>query len=355
MKYKPHDTNGTVVKGAGSNLTLMDEQNPLEPLVMISNLKKLFPITGGLFRSTKSYIHAVDGINIKIQRGESLALVGESGSGKTTVGKLLVRLLEPTQGEIHINIRGGQTDIAHLSGSDLQHFRRHVQMIFQDPYESLNPRQTVFDTVAEPLAVQKLGSLMERESSVRELLSLVGLTPAERFMFRYPHELSGGQRQRVAIARALIVDPTFIVADEPTSMLDVSIRTGIMKLMQDLADRLGVTYLYITHDLAVARYMSNRLAVMYMGKIVEMGDTEAVLQRPLHPYTKALLSAVPVPNPRSKREPPEIEGSIARPIDPKPICRFYDRCPIRAEVCEQNPHPPMEEKSPGRVVACYRV
>lgn len=355
MKYKPRHTNSALVKGAGSNLALMNDQNPLEPLVMISNLKKLFPITGGLLRSTKSYIHAVDGISIDIQRGESLALVGESGSGKTTVGKLLVRLLEPTQGEIHINIRGGQTDIAHLSGSDLKQFRRHVQMIFQDPYESLNPRQTVFDTVAEPLAVQKLGSLVERESNVRELLDLVGLTPAERFMFRYPHELSGGQRQRVAIARALIVDPTFIVADEPTSMLDVSIRTGIMKLMQDLAERLGVTYLYITHDLAVARYMSNRLVVMYMGKIVEMGETESVLQQPLHPYTKALLSAVPIPNPRAKREPPEIEGSIARPIDPKPICRFYDRCPIRAKVCEQNPHPPLEEKSPRRMVACYRV
>jgi ABC-type oligopeptide transport system ATPase subunit len=265
----------------------------LEPIVRVEGLKKLFPLTSGLFKKSKSFIHAVDDLNFSIAQGESLALVGESGSGKTTTGKLLVRLLDPTDG--HIMMLTGSTggDIAVLRGDTLKKFRRHVQMIFQDPYESLNPRRTIYDTIAEPLVVQGLGDAGERESRVAETLNLVGLSPPDTFMFRFPHELSGGQRQRVAIARALIVLPTFVVADEPTSMLDVSIRTGIMNLMQELADSLGVTYLYITHDLAVARYMSSHLAVMYLGKIVEMGKTEEVLHKALHPYSKALLSAVP--------------------------------------------------------------
>jgi peptide/nickel transport system ATP-binding protein len=228
-------------------------------------------------------------------------------------------------------------------------------MIFQDPYESLNPRRTIFDTVAEPLEVQGIGNLAEREYQVAQILTRVGLVPAKTFMFRYPHELSGGQRQRVAIARALIMLPTFVVADEPTSMLDVSIRTSIMNLMQELSEQLGITYLYITHDLAVARYMSRRLAVMYRGKIVELGETEEVLANPLHPYTRALLSAVPVPDPTLKRAVPDIKGSIAQPVDPLPRCRFYERCPLAAEVCEKHDHPELEEVSPGHWVACYRV
>jgi peptide/nickel transport system ATP-binding protein len=234
-------------------------------------------------------------------------------------------------------------------------FRRQVQMIFQDPYESLNPRRTIFDTIAEPLAVQGIGNVFEREERVAELLALVGLAPPSSFMFRFPHELSGGQRQRVAIARALVIEPKFVVADEPTSMLDVSIRTGIMLLMQQLADRLGVTYLYITHDLAVARYMSGRLAVMYLGKIIEMGGTEEVLSRPLHPYTQALLSAVPIPDPTIKRDIPNIKGSISKPIDPRPRCRFYERCPIAAQVCEENDHPPLDDKGADHYAACYLV
>jgi peptide/nickel transport system ATP-binding protein len=205
------------------------------------------------------------------------------------------------------------------------------------------------------LAVQGIGNIVEREQRVSQLLSLVGLVPPESFMFRFPHELSGGQRQRVAIARALIVLPSFVVADEPTSMLDVSIRTGIMRLMQQLADQMGVTYLYITHDLAVARYMTERLAVMYLGKIVEMGGTEEILARPLHPYTQALLSAVPIPDPTYQRPIPEIKGSIAKAIDPLPRCRFYERCPLAAKICEENDHPPLEEKAPGHWAACYRV
>lgn len=329
--------------------------NGAKPMVNVEGLRKLFPLTTSMFKRSTSFIHAVDDISFYIREGESLGLVGESGSGKTTVGKLLVRLLEPTEGQIRMLLDVEDQDIAHLRGRALRRFRWHTQMIFQDPYESLNPRRTIFDTVAEPLVVQGIGDLVQREGRVAELLTMVGLAPPETFMFRFPHELSGGQRQRVAIARALVVSPSFVVADEPTSMLDVSIRTGVMHLMQALADELGVTYLYITHDLAVARYMTKRLAVMYLGKIVEMGETEELLANPLHPYTHALLSAVPVPDPTLKREPPNIRGSIAKAIDPIPRCRFYDRCPLRAKVCEDNDHPPLEEKSPGHWVACYMV
>ncbi|MBN1147136.1 MAG: ABC transporter ATP-binding protein [Anaerolineales bacterium] len=326
-----------------------------EPLVQVEDLKKLYPLAGGLFKKTEAFIHAVDGVNFSIGDGESLALVGESGSGKTTTGKLLVRLTDPTDGSIRMRINGYEKDIARLRGGELKGFRRHVQMIFQDPYESLNPRRTIFDTIAEPLVVQGIGDLAEREQLVAHYLDLVGLSPPDTFMWRYPHELSGGQRQRVAIARALVVVPTFVVADEPTSMLDVSIRTGIMHLMQDLASQMGVTYLYITHDLAVARYMSSRLAVMYLGKIVEMGEMEELLIKPLHPYTKALLSAVPVPDPTLKREAPNIKGSISKPINPLPRCRFHDRCPIAAQVCMDNDHPPLDDKGAGHLAACYLV
>ena len=326
-----------------------------EPLVSVTALHKRFPLDQGLFREARSFIHAVDGVDFVIPPGESLALVGESGSGKTTTGKLLVRLLDPTAGRIDMRFDGAPVDVARLRGKEIKSFRRKVQMIFQDPYESLNPRRTIFDTVAEPLQVQGIGNVLEREERVAEMLALVGLTPPSSFMFRFPHELSGGQRQRIAIARALVIEPAFVIADEPTSMLDVSIRTSIMKLMQELAERLGVTYLYITHDLAVARYMSTRLAVMYLGKIVEIGDTEELLRYPQHPYTKALLSAVPIPDPTWKRASVDIKGGISKPIDPQPRCRFYDRCPLAARVCADNNHPPLEDKGTEHYVACYRV
>ena len=334
---------------------MTDQQLVQEPLVKVEGLQKLYPLASGLFKKAEYFIHAVDGINFDIAEGESLALVGESGSGKTTTGKLLVRLIDPTDGAIVMRINGYEKDIAHLKSGELKGFRRHVQMIFQDPYESLNPRRTIFDTIAEPLTVQGIGNVAEREQLVAQYLESVGLIPPETFLFRYPHELSGGQRQRVAIARALIVVPTFVVADEPTSMLDVSIRTGIMHLMQDLADQLGVTYLYITHDLAVARYMSNRLAVMYLGKIVELGEMEELLSNPLHPYTKALLSAVPVPDPTIKRGIPDIKGSIAKPINPPPRCRFFERCPIAEKVCQENDHPHLVDKGVEHYAACYLV
>ena len=249
----------------------------------------------------------------------------------------------------------GRIDLAEIRGKELKTFRQRVQIIFQDPYESLNPRRTIFDTVEEPLRVQGTGVLVEREAKVVKLLELVGLTPASSFLFRFPHELSGGQRQRVAIARALVVNPVFVVADEPTSMLDVSIRIGVMQLMSGLAERLNVSYLYITHDLAVARYMCQEIAVMYLGKIVEQGETEEMIKNPLHPYTQALFSAVPVPNPRRNRVAVEIKGGVSAPIDPPQRCRFYDRCLEGDEFCRNNDHPPLEDKGASHRVACYKT
>ncbi len=333
------------------------------PLVEVDGLVKLFPVAGSLFRKPSGFVHAVDDVSFSIARGKSLALVGESGCGKTTVGKLLVKLIEPTAGSMSFRfpVAAGEStqedcvDPSTLKGRELRRFRRQVQLIFQDPYESMNPRLTIYDTVAEPLAVQGIGNPLDRVDRVAHMLGLVGLNPAGAFLFRYPHELSGGQRQRVAIARALIVGPSLVVADEPTSMLDVSSRTGIMTLMQELAGDMGVAYLYITHDLAVARYMCDRIAVMYMGKVVEIGDAEDLLHNPLHPYTKALLSAVPVPDPDYHRAPPDISGEVTVAVDPMPRCRFFDRCPAATSTCETGPHPPLEEKAPNHYAACYEV
>jgi peptide/nickel transport system ATP-binding protein len=331
----------------------MSEMNSL---VQVEHLEKKFPVSGGLFKASNSFIHAVDDINFEIAPGSSLGLVGESGCGKTTTGKLLTRLYDPSAGHIFFNDpKYGKVDLASLKGKDLKDFRSRVQIIFQDPYESLNPRRTIYDTVAEPLVVQGMGNITQREQHVAQLLETVGLTPASSFMFRYPHELSGGQRQRVAIARALVVNPSFIVADEPTSMLDVSIRIGVMQLMMELAEKLDVSYLYITHDLAVARYMCQRIAVMYIGKIIEKAPTEDLLANPLHPYTRALISAVPVPDPSFQREAIPIKGGVSAPIDPPNQCRFYARCPLADNFCRDNPHPPLEDKGNGHFAACYKV
>jgi peptide/nickel transport system ATP-binding protein len=329
------------------------------PLVEVAGLRKLFPVEKSVFRRTSDFVHAVDGVDFEIGWGDSLGLVGESGCGKTTTGRMLVKLTDATEGRIVLRDRAvdGETptaiEVGRIDRGGMKRFRRRVQMIFQDPYESMSPRRTTFDTIAEPLRVQQIGDHREHEERVAELLGLVGLTPPLSFMFRYPHELSGGQRQRVAIARALVLDPTFVAADEPTSMLDVSIRISIMDLMLELADRLDVSYLYITHDLAVARYMCDRIAVMYLGKIVEMAETEELLARPLHPYTRALLSAVPVPDPTYTRPEVRIKGGISKPINPAPTCRFLDRCPLAEEVCRANEHPPLEDVGGGHLVACY--
>ena len=329
-----------------------------EVRVKVEGLKKLFPISKGLFSKITDYVHAIDDVTFEIKAGESLGLVGESGCGKTTTGRVLVKLEDASDGVIQV--RDEEThemlDLSKItSKDDRRDFRRNVQMIFQDPYESMNPRRTILDIVAEPLAVQGIGNSDEREERVLELLNLVGLTPAENFVFRYPHELSGGQRQRVAIARALVTDPSFVVADEPTSMLDVSIRISIMRLMLDLAERLGVTYLYITHDLAVARYMCDKIAVMYLGKIVEMAPTEELLTSPMHPYTRALLSAVPVPDPSYQRPAVEIEGGVSRAVNPPEECRFLARCPFATDQCRTTPHPPLEDRGNDHFVSCHLV
>lgn len=322
------------------------------PALAVENLTMSYFTRAGAVR-------AVDGVSFAVARGRSLGLVGESGCGKTTTGKMLLRLVAPTAGAVVFDDGdGAPVDVAALRGGALKAFRRRAQMIFQDPYESMNPRRTIFDTVAEPLAVQKIGGRAERVERVERMLETVGLTPAAAYLFRYPHELSGGQRQRAAIARALVVEPSFVVADEPTSMLDASIRAGVTRLMRELGERMGLSYLYITHDLAAARYACDRIAVMYLGGIVEEGETERLLRAPSHPYTRALLSAVPVPDPRARRPPVQIRDAPAAPTsaaDPRPRCRFYDRCPIADAYCEKSPPPPLRETSGGHLAACYKV
>jgi len=273
-------------------------------LIEVKNLKKYFESSGGLFSRKKSIVKAVDGISFEIAFGESLGLVGQSGCGKTTTARALCLLDEKTSGSVNFYNKdlNKMDSIDDLDGDDLKAFRRNIQMIFQDPYESLNPRWTIEDIILEPLNIHNIGNLDERGDAVVEILKTVGLTPPENYLPRYPHELSGGQRQRVSIARTLIMKPKFVVCDEPTSMLDVSIRISIMDLMLNLAKDLEVSYLYITHDLAVARYMCNRIAVMFNGKIVEIAETEELLNNPIHPYTKRLISSIPVPDPSYERK-----------------------------------------------------
>ena len=277
-------------------------------VIEIENLKTYFDVSKGLFKAGKSVVKAVDDISFEIAQGKSLGLVGQSGCGKTTTARSITMLEEKTDGNIKFfdESQNKMTSIDDLSEDQIKNFRRNVQMIFQDPYEAMNPRWTIKDTILEPLIIHNIGTNKEQEEAVIEILKTVGLTPPENYLSRYPHELSGGQRQRVAIARALIMKPKFVICDEPTSMLDVSIRISIMDLMVSLAKDLDVSYLYITHDLAVARYMCDRIAVMYNGKIVELAETEELLKNPIHPYTKRLISSIPVPDPTYERKVYEI-------------------------------------------------
>jgi oligopeptide transport system ATP-binding protein len=323
-----------------------------QALVRIEGLKMHFSLgRASLFSRERRWVQAVDGLDFTIRKGETLGLVGESGCGKSTAGRAILRLYKPTAG--HVTFRG--QDITGLKGEELRAMRRHMQMIFQDPYSSLNPRMTVGDIISEPLRAHNLakGGVARRER-VQELLSDVGLNPY--FANRYPHEFSGGQRQRIGIARALAVGPEFIVADEPISALDVSIRAQIINLLEDLQAERDLTYLFIAHDLSVVRHISDRVAVMYLGKIVELADRDSLYRDPQHPYTVALLSAVPIPDPiaESRRERIILKGDVPSPINPPRGCHFHTRCPIAIAACKEI-DPPLEEKAPGHWAACIRV
>ncbi len=323
----------------------------MEELITLRGLKVYYPFyTGLLSRLTgpKAFIKAVDGVDLSVGRGEILGLVGESGSGKTTLGKAMVRLVDPTEGSIIY--RG--VDIAALRGSALKGYRSKLQMIFQDPYDSINPRMSVFDVVAEGLLINRMAEGRELEEMVMRALEDVRLVPPEEFAYRYPHELSGGQRQRVAIARALVMRPEFIVADEPVSMLDVSVRGEVLNVMLDLRERYGLSFLFITHDLAIAKHMSDRVAVMYLGRIVEVADSEELVREPLHPYTQALLAAIPVPDPTAPKVQVKAKGEIASPLNVPPGCPFHPRCPYAFDRCRTEV-PKLKEVSPGHWVACH--
>jgi oligopeptide/dipeptide ABC transporter ATP-binding protein len=319
-----------------------------EPLVSIRGLKKYFPVSSGVLQRTTAHVHAVDGVDLDIKKGETLGLVGESGCGKSTLGRTVIRLLDPTAG----TIRFKGEDIAQMHGGKLRSLRREMTMIFQDPYASLDPRQTVGDIIGEPLDIHRLARGRAREDRIRELLNIVGLNPG--FIKRYPHEFSGGQRQRIGIARALAVEPSFIVCDEPISALDVSIQAQIINLLERLQSKFDLTYLFIAHDLSVVKHISNRVAVMYLGKVMEIAPGTELYRRPRHPYTGSLLSAIPIPDPviERARERVILQGDVASPINPPSGCRFRTRCPRARPHCAEE-EPPLESFGTDHQAACF--
>ena len=327
------------------------EEANLDTILEVRNLVKHFPVGGGLFGGTAAVVKAVDGVSFSIRRGETLGLVGESGCGKTTTGRAILRLEPPTSGEVIFEGR----DMATLSDAEMRALRRRMQVIFQDPYSSLNPRMTVGQIIAEPLSVHRIvPDRAARNARVQDLLRHAGLLPA--MARRYPHELSGGQRQRVGIARALAMEPTLIICDEPVSALDVSIQAQIINLLEELQAEFGLTYLFVAHDLSVVRHISDRVAVMYLGKIVEITDRKSLYEDPQHPYTKALLSAVPIPDPsvEAGREHVVLGGEVPSPLNPPAGCVFHPRCPIAIAECRKGV-PELREIKPEHRAACIRV
>jgi oligopeptide/dipeptide ABC transporter ATP-binding protein len=318
------------------------------PVLEVADLVKHFPVQRGLLRRTVAQVKAVDGVSFAVAPGETLCLVGESGCGKSTVARLILRLLEPTAGTIRL----GGADVTHLGESQMVAHRRRAQMVFQDPYASLNPKLTAGEIVAEPLENYERMGRAERERAVAQVLEKVGLRAES--MRRYPFEFSGGQRQRLGIARALALRPDLIVADEPVSALDVSVQAQVLNLLMDLQEEFGLAYLFVSHDLAVVEHIGHRIAVMYLGRIAEIGPKDGIVAEPLHPYTKALISAAPVPDPRVRRERLVIEGDVPSPLNPPPGCRFHTRCPFAVPHCREE-EPALREVAPGRRVACHLV
>lgn len=327
-------------------LTETRTSNHSDPILEVKDLKKYFPIRGGILSRIIGQVLAVDGVSFSIHGGETLGLVGESGCGKTTVGKTVLKLIEPTAGEIRLKSK----DITQLSGSELRSARREMQMIFQDPYSSLNPRMSAGEIVGEPLENYGIAKGREKKERAEALLNRVGFR--REHIAKHPHEFSGGQRQRIGIARAVALNPSLIVADEPVSALDVSIQAQVINIMMDLQEEYRLTYLFISHDLAVVKHISHRIAVMYVGKIVELAAKETLFATPLHPYTEALLSAVPIPNPKAERESIILEGDVPSPINPPSGCRFHTRCPYVEDRCRMQ-EPPFKEVQQGHSVACH--
>jgi oligopeptide transport system ATP-binding protein len=318
-----------------------------EPLLKVNDLKKHFPVRGGVLSRIVDHVHAVDGVSLEVAPGETLGVVGESGCGKSTTGRCILRLIEPTSGEIWFQGK----DVRQMGGEQLRALRRDMQIIFQDPYASLNPRLTVGGIIGEALQIHNLAkNNKEIEDRVVGLLETVGLRP--EYMHRFPHEFSGGQRQRIGIARALAVEPKLIVCDEPVSALDVSVQAQVINLLEDLQEKFGLTYLFIAHDLSVVEHISDRVAVMYLGRVVEIATAKDLYANPKHPYTEALLSAVPIPDPKAKRKRIVLQGDVPNPIRPPPGCHFHTRCPIAEERCSREV-PQLKQTTPGHWVSCH--